>query len=309
MKPLLVTPGDPRGIGPEVAVKALTERFLAGTLPPTVLVGDFAAVAPWQTALPVVRATSLTAQADALAVYDPGSEGEPVEVRSLRVSVAACLDGEALGLVTGPIHKARLAATGFRHPGHTEFLGELCGVSHPVMAFVGGDLKVALATVHLPLRRVADALTVEGIAHVVRTADQALRLQLGVRAPRIAVCGVNPHAGDGGLLGDEEIYVIEPAVALVKAEGIDVHGPISAETAFRMAADHAIDLVVAMYHDQGLAPLKLVDFGRSVNWTLGLPIVRTSVDHGTADDIFGKGIADPTSFHAAFALAEQLTRV
>ena len=176
------------------------------------------------------------------------------------------------------------------------------------MAFVGGSLRVSLATVHLPLRAVADALTVDVVAHTLRTSHEALRHQLGLPNPRLLVCGLNPHAGDDGLLGSEEVEVIAPAIEQVRADGFDARGPVSAEAAFRMALDDQADMVVAMYHDQGLAPLKLIDFGQSVNWTLGLPIIRTSVDHGTADDIAGRGVADARSMRAAIALAERLIR-
>ncbi len=305
MRPLALTPGDPRGIGPEVVIKTLRARPDAAV----VVVGQWEAVAR-EAASRGVAVRRVHAWPDALdgavPVFDPGEADEPVEVASIRAAVAACLDGSASGLVTGPIHKARLAARGFAYPGHTDFLGHLCGVPDPVMAFVGGSLKVALVTVHLPLRAVADAITTHGVLHVVRLADRALRDHLGLAAPRLAVCGLNPHAGDDGLLGHEERDVIAPAVAAARAAGVDARGPISAEAAFRAAADGRVDLVVAMYHDQGLAPLKLVDFGRSVNWTLGLPIVRTSVDHGTADDLVGQDRADPASFEAALAWAERL---
>jgi 4-hydroxythreonine-4-phosphate dehydrogenase len=307
--PLLLTPGDPRGIGPEVALGALAARTAPRRV---VVVGDRAAMtraAAVVSGPPIGWRGSLAEALDdeaPISGFDPGDEVEPVEVASLRVAVAACLAGTAAGLVTGPIHKARLAARGFRHAGHTDFLGELCGVRRPVMAFVGGELRVALVTVHVPLRAVADALTTDGVAHTVREADAALRRWLGIDAPRLLVCGLNPHAGDGGLLGREEIDVIAPAVAACRAAGVDVHGPVSAEAAFRLARAGRYDLVVAMYHDQGLAPLKLVDFGRSVNWTLGLPILRVSVDHGTADDIAGKGVADATSMIAALGLADTL---
>ena len=154
----------------------------------------------------------------------------------------------------------------------------------------------------------ADAVSQAAVEHVLRTVSAASRTQLGLHAPRIAVCGLNPHAGDGGLLGREEIDHIAPAVKQAVADGIDARGPVSAEAAFRQAADGKVDWVIAMYHDQGLAPLKLVDFGRSVNWTLGLPMIRTSVDHGTADDIAGQGIADPSAMLAAIAHAERLIR-
>lgn len=301
--PLVITPGDPAGIGPEVSVAAA--RALPGL--DAVLVGDLDALRPWAGPLPVLDALR---PVRGLALLDPravADSGEPVEVQALRVAVAASLRGEARALVTGPIHKARLAARGFHHAGHTGFLGELCGVPDPVMAFVGGSLRVALVTVHLPLARVAQAITQRAVLHTLRLADRELRLRLGLEAPRLLVCGLNPHAGDGGLLGDEELTQIAPAVAQAQAEGVRAEGPVSAEAAFRRAARGEAELVVAMYHDQGLAPLKLVDFGRSVNWTLGLPFVRTSVDHGTADDIAGRGVADPASMRAAIALALQLT--
>ena len=289
--PLVCTPGDRHGIGPEVACKALVQRPRD-----VVLCGDRDAIAHW------AAKTGLAAR-----LLEAEAGDEPIEVRAVRTAVREIRAGRARGLVTGPIHKARLHAAGVDWIGHTEFLGQLCHVPHPVMAFVGGRLRVALVTVHLPLRAVADALTTDLVAHTVRVANQALRRDLGLSAPRIAVCGLNPHAGDGGVLGHEERDVIEPAVLRVRQEGVLVDGPLSAETAFRRAGDGVVDLVVAMYHDQGLAPLKLVDFGQSVNWTLGLPFVRTSVDHGTADDIAGQGIADPSSMQAALDLADRLT--
>lgn len=324
--PLVLTPGDPRGVGPELAVRALV-----ATGARAVLVGHAGALRREAPELPRVRriadappggAAVLELEDDAGSV--PGADGappgpasaaagpagpaggaEPAEVRALRLAVAACLAGEARALVTGPIHKARLAARGFHHHGHTEFLGELSGVERPVMAFVGGSVRVALVTVHLPLREVADAVTLDAVTHTLRTADLALRQQLGLARPRLLVCGLNPHAGDGGVLGREELEVIGPACAVARASGIDARGPVSAEAAF-MDPD-AADLIVAMYHDQGLVPLKRVDFGRSVNWTLGLPFVRTSVDHGTADALVGTGRARPDSMIAAIELALALT--
>lgn len=299
MRPLVVTPGDPRGIGPEVAVRALRDLSV-----PAVLIGDAVAIERWSGPLPRV---SSVRPISGLALLEPMTD-EPIEVASLRVATQACLDGAARALVTGPIHKARLAAQGFHHPGHTDFLAELCGVQGPVMAFVGGDLRVCLVTVHVPLAQVAGLVTRARVLHTLQVAHAALRDQLGVAQPRLLVCGLNPHAGDQGLLGREEIEHIGPACADARAQGLRVLGPVSSEAAFRQMAQGHADMVVAMYHDQGLAPLKLVDFGRSVNWTLGLPIVRTSVDHGTADDIAGQGIADPASMTAALELALALSR-
>ncbi len=297
MSPLLVTPGDPAGVGPEVALRACRELGVDA-----LFIGDAQALRRWAPDLPMVGEI---APVRGLAVLQPRST-EPVEVASIRLAVEACLDGRGRALVTGPIHKARLAAQGFAHPGHTDFLGELCGVQ-PVMGFVGGDLRVALVTVHLPLREVPDALSVERVLHTLVVSERALRTRLGLERPRLLVCGLNPHAGDGGLLGREELEIIGPACELARIQGLRVSGPVSAEAAFRQMLEGQADLVVAMYHDQGLAPLKLVDFGRSVNWTMGLPIVRTSVDHGTADDIAGQGIADASSMKAAVSLALRLS--
>jgi 4-hydroxythreonine-4-phosphate dehydrogenase len=313
-RPLLLTPGDPAGIGPEVALGALARRRSER---PVVLVGSRAGVqaaprgagAPelaWHPALSGAIAAATSERGGVTHGFDPGDLAEPVEIAAVRAAVDACSTADAAGLVTGPIHKARLAARGFRHPGHTELLGELCGVERPVMAFVGGELRVALVTVHLPLAAVAGAITQGRVEHVIRTAAAALQRWLRIAEPRLLVCGLNPHAGDSGLLGTEEIDAIEPAIRACRADGLRAVGPVSAEAAFRVARGGVADLVVAMYHDQGLAPLKLVDFGRSVNWTLGLPILRVSVDHGTADDIAGRGVADPTSMIAALELADEL---
>ena len=295
---LALTPGDPRGIGPEITVRVLAERARSGEPLECVVFGDRAAME---------RAAELVGFEPSVEIVDPGGAEEPVEVASIRAAVAATLGGRLDGLVTGPIHKARLASRGFPYMGHTDFLGALCDVDQPVMAFVGGSLRVALVTVHIPLREVADAVTPARVLHTIREADRALRDQLGLSRRRVAVCGLNPHAGDDGLLGSEDREAIAPGVRAAVEAGIDARGPVSAEAAFRMAADGDVDLVVAMYHDQGLAPLKALDFGRSVNWTLGLPIVRTSVDHGTAYDVAWTGAADPTSLRSALELAERLT--
>jgi 4-hydroxythreonine-4-phosphate dehydrogenase len=307
VKPLLLTPGDPRGIGPEVVVKTLLERRAACCA----IVGEWPVVAReaerWS--LPVAKVSEIPAEppGDAVPVWDPESDAEPVEVAAVRAAAEAALAGRAAGLVTGPIHKGRLGARGFRFKGHTDFLGHLCGVEEPVMAFVGGDLRVVLVTIHVPLRVVPDLVSQQRVLRVLRIADQALAGQLGLAQRRLLVCGMNPHAGERGDMGTEEEAAIHPAVTRARQEGIDARGPMSAEAAFHLAGQGEGEMVVAMYHDQGLVPLKAVHFGHSVNWTLGLPIVRTSVDHGTADDIVGKGIADPASFRAALDLAERLT--
>jgi 4-hydroxythreonine-4-phosphate dehydrogenase len=309
-RPILITPGDPNGIGPEVACRALVERIRGGEPVNAVMVGCERAIgeAAKAAGLPLRSAEDSADNSNSVAVIAPPTVDGLVEADALRFAVQCIQRGEASALVTGPIHKARMAARGFEFAGHTDFLAHLCGVDGPVMAFVGGRLKVALVTVHVPLRRVTEVLSTANVLRTLRCAHDALVTQCGIVAPRLLVCGVNPHAGDGGLLGDEEVTTIAPAVAAARSLGIDARGPISAEAAFRKAWDGEADLVVAMYHDQGLAPLKLVDFGRSVNWTLGLPIVRTSVDHGTADDLVGTGRASTASMDAAIRWAEHLVQ-
>jgi len=303
---LAITAG--MGIGPEVTARALAAGGPGQDgLWDVVVVGRAARVQPALQAarVPFVRCDGWPdGPTERVSVLDPGDRaGELAEAAAIRLSAEACLAGTLAGMVTGPIHKKRLVEGGFTHRGHTDYLGHLCGVPDPVMAFVGGDLRVALVTHHQPLMSVGASLTVAGIQRVVGLAEQALRRDLGLSAPRIAVCGLNPHAGEGGLLGDEELGVIGPACEGLRARGLVVVGPVSAETAFLCARRGEVDLIVAMYHDQGLAPLKAVDFGRSVNWTLGLPIVRTSVDHGTADALVGTGRASPDSMRAALRLA------
>lgn len=302
---LALTPG--MGVGPELALRALASGAAGDA--EVVLIGRRSALDEANRALglPLVGVADLQQRpaAGAWAVLDAPDEAEPAEVAALRLAVRGCLDGALDALVTGPIHKARLAARGFPYAGHTDFLGALCG-AEPVMAFAGGDLRVALVTVHVPLARVPALVTAERVLHTARTAGRALREDLGIARPRLAICGLNPHAGESGLLGREEIEQIGPAADQLRAEGWEALGPVSAETAFLEARAGRVDLVVAMYHDQGLAPLKAVDFGRSVNWTLGLPIVRTSVDHGTADALVGTGRADPASMVAALRLAREI---
>jgi 4-hydroxythreonine-4-phosphate dehydrogenase len=210
--------------------------------------------------------------------------------------------------VTGPIHKEALQARGFGFSGHTPYLADLCGLEPDaaVMLFAGGTLRVALATVHMPLSEVPEKLTVAAIARATRASAQMLQERLGVSRARIALCGLNPHAGEGGRLGTEEGDVVGPAAAVLRGEGLDVHGPFPADTLFARAARGEWDLVIAMYHDQGLIPVKTLDFGASVNITAGLPLVRTSVDHGTARDIAWTGKADAQHAVAALSMARRL---
>ena len=288
---LLVTPG--MGIGPEVTARALAE------------LGDGMAIELWGDA-PVIQA-ALDAQGVSAPVIDTRGRDEPAVVAAVREAALACEAGLADALVTGPIHKAKLIGQGFEHTGHTDMLGEVFGVE-PVMAFAGGSIRVALVTTHVELASVRDRITPARVKYVVETATAALQDDLGIPRPRLALCGLNPHAGEDGELGRTELDVIGPVAEQLRSEGIDVVGPMSAETAFMDAVKGRFDLVVAMFHDQGLVPLKVLDFGRSVNWTLGLPIIRTSVDHGTADDLVGRNAADHSSMLAAIELASALAR-
>jgi 4-hydroxythreonine-4-phosphate dehydrogenase len=209
-------------------------------------------------------------------------------------------------MVTAPISKETLHRSGFRHPGHTELLEEMAGEGRAVMMLVGGQLRVALATIHCALREVPDRLSVEGIREVLRVVDRDLVRRFGVPQPRIAVCGLNPHAGEGGRFGDEEERIIGPAVEAARRDQVDARGPLPADSLFGQAVRGDFDAVIGMYHDQALGPLKLHAFGRAVNVTLGLPLVRTSVDHGTAFEIAGKGVADIGSMVEAIRLAQEL---
>ena len=303
MTPLLaLTPG--MGVGPEVIAAALRHLGLdrVGGAARVVLIGRGDRLESTGLDLERVEAADRPARRG-VALVEPTGGSEPAEVEAIRLAAEACLAGRVRGMVTGPIHKAKLVAQGFSFSGHTDFLAHLCGENRAVMAFAGGSFCVALVTTHLPLRFVPARIRADEVEWVVRTAVGALRADLGMAAPRVAVCGLNPHAGEGGVLGTEDADEIEPACRRLVAEGLDLVGPVSAETAFLSARRGELDLVVAMYHDQGLVPLKVLDFGRSVNWTLGLPILRTSVDHGTADALVGTGRADPASAIAAIELA------
>ncbi len=225
---------------------------------------------------------------------------------TLRAATAACQTGEAHALVTGPVHKGVINDAGIAFTGHTEFLADLTG-GHPVMLLACPGLRVALATTHLPLAEVPRALDTATLERVLRILVSDLASRFGIVRPRVLVCGLNPHAGEGGHLGREEIEVIEPVVVRLRGEGLDLVGPLPADTAFTPPSLENADAVLAMYHDQGLPVLKHLGFGRAVNITLGLPIVRTSVDHGTALDLAGSGQADPGSRVAALEAALELT--
>lgn len=313
--PLILTAGEPAGIGPDLCVM-LARKPPAGRI---VILAD---------------RDLLSSRADRLGIpfplpdYAPGGDA-PVSVLSMPVSapvqpgvvdpangsyvlqtlrraVSGCLDNEFSGLVTAPVHKGVINEAGVAFTGHTEFLAELTGTPRVVMMLAGGGMRVALATTHLPLREVADAISRDSLTETLRILDAGLRRDFGIKRPRILVAGLNPHAGEGGHLGREEIEVIEPVLAVLRAQGVDVAGPLPADTLFQRKNLETADAVLAMYHDQGLPILKHASFGEGVNITLGLPIVRTSVDHGTALDLAGTGRIDAGSLGVAIETARTM---
>jgi 4-hydroxythreonine-4-phosphate dehydrogenase len=306
---LAVTVGDPAGIGPEVVLRALGRVDLPAA--------DVVVYGPVSVLHERARRLGLRSL-DALAVrvvdipltgeVRPGvtspAAGHAAADAVLRAARDA-MAGEVDALVTAPLNKESLAAAGHPGPGHTEMLAEAAGCADVAMLFVGGGLRVALVTIHRSLRSVPDAVSADEVLRVVRLVHRELPA-LGAATRRIALCGLNPHAGEGGLFGREEIDVLAPAVARLRGEGIDVTGPLPADSLFVRAARGEFDAVVAQYHDQGLIPVKLVSFGQAVNVTLGLPFVRTSVDHGTGFDIVDAGTADAGSLLAALDLAATL---
>ena len=219
-----------------------------------------------------------------------------------------CREGEFSALVTGPVHKATINRAGHRFSGHTEFIGAECGGLRPVMMLMSPALRVALVTTHMPLSAVPAAITADSLRHALEVVHRDLIGRFGIQAPRLLVCGLNPHAGEQGYLGGEEIEIIEPVLELLRRAGLDLVGPVPADTAFTPESLRGMDAVVAMYHDQGLPPLKAQGFGDIVNVTLGLPVIRTSVDHGTAFSLAGTGRARADSLLAAIACAGRLSR-
>lgn len=328
-RPLAVSMGDPAGIGLEIAVRAWCDR--RSRLPPFYLIADTAATMravarlrvkcpvgviedPSQAqeffprALPVLAAPLVMPETPGT----PDPRNAPAIINAIERAVAHAVAGDAAGVVTLPIAKAVLYEAGFRHAGHTEFVADLTktlphtGPRGPVMMLAAEGLRVALVTIHAPLKDVAARLSTDGVAHTTRVVLHALKNDFGIAQPCVALAGLNPHAGEGGSIGREELEVINPAAARLRAEGFDVTDARSADTLFHAEARERYDAVVAMYHDQGLIPLKMLDFWGGVNITLGLPVVRTSPDHGTGFDIAGKGAARAESFIAALHAAASI---
>lgn len=321
-----ITLGDVTGVGPEVTLKALAaeaEKDATRYL----LIGDagyacrlneklalklpLAEFADWNSP---GRFLLLNALPETLPADLPvgSSAAANAAMASLKVGGERCLRGELDAIVTAPVHKANIIRAGHKFIGQTEYFSELAGARRTAMMLLGQDaqgrwLRVALVTTHVALKRVAQHITPQKVQLAIELAVESCR-QLGLSRARVAVCGLNPHAGESGEMGDEEQTTITPVIAAARQLGLDVHGPLSGDTVFHYALHGDFDAVVAMYHDQGLAPLKAVAFETGVNWTLGLPFIRTSPDHGTAYDIAGRGIANPSSMMAALRLAKQLAR-
>lgn len=290
-----ITCGDVNGIGPEIALRAVSELWTPGI--------EFFPIGPEQ-----VFDSPAAWRIPFNGKLTPGkitADASKTAVAAIERAVRGCLDGELDAMVTAPICKEGLKLAGVNYPGHTEMIAELTGTKRYGMMLMGKGLRVMLATRHLPLRAVADALTKENILEAIELTGEALNW-FGLKNGRIGVCGLNPHAGDGGALGAEEVKVIAPAIAAACAKGFNAIGPVPADVIFFQALEKQYDAVVAMYHDQGLGPLKMHAFDCGVNLTLSLPIIRTSPDHGTAFNIAGKDVAKPDSMIAAIETAIQL---
>jgi len=318
-----VSLGDPAGIGPEVIAKSW-ERRHEESVPPFLAVGSVSAVravwdgpvvevedpqdgaGAWDEGLPILRVKTDTV----VVPGRPDFEGARNSLDALEFAVGLTRSGAASGLVTGPVSKAQLYSIGFVHPGQTEFVAERCGVGADLVAMMlaGPTLKVIPVTTHVPLRTVPDQLSIERIVMRGRVAIKGLQRQFGIERPRVAVAGLNPHAGENGALGREEVEIVLPAVERLREEGYDVSGPHPPDIMFHARRRRNYDAALCMYHDQALIPLKTLHFDEGINCTLGLPIVRTSPDHGTAFDIAGKNLADPGAMIAAIRTAGDCAR-
>jgi len=316
--------GEPAGIGGELTLAAWLRRDAAG-LAPFLVVDDAQRLSALAATLGLtvpIRVIERAEQvmdcfAEALPVLDrpltsPVTPGQPdpsqgaAVVASIETAVRLAQAGAVAGVVTNPIHKKALYQAGFGFPGHTEYLAELAGGVRVVMMLACSELKVVPVTIHQSLRRAIEALTSEEIILQGRITAQALTRDFGIERPRLAVAGLNPHAGEQGAMGEEDLTIVAPAVAALRAEGIDAFGPLPADTMFHARARQGYDAALCMYHDQALIPIKTIDFDHGVNVTLGLPFIRTSPDHGTALDIAGQGVARPDSLIAALQMATQM---
>ncbi|AYG93754.1 4-hydroxythreonine-4-phosphate dehydrogenase PdxA [Brevundimonas naejangsanensis] len=328
-RPLIVTMGDPAGVGPEIIARAwpilATPPGPLAPVTPFVVVGDADVLAAQgQPVEPVLG------PADAAAVFGraipvlhspapapvvpgrPDPANAPAVADWIERGVDLILSGEGSGLVTAPIAKAPMYASGFRFPGHTEFIAELTidvpfrGTRGPVMMLTAKNLRACLVTIHVPIDQLPELVTAERVSRVARVVHESMKRDFGIAAPRLAMAALNPHAGEGGAIGLQEVTVLRPAAEALRAEGLNITDPLPADTLFHEEARARYDAVVCLYHDQALIPVKTLDFWGGVNATLGLPIIRTSPDHGTGFDIAGKGIARADSFIAAVRLASEM---
>ena len=320
MKPILVTSGEPAGIGPDICLE------LANSQLPLVVAGDKNILAErarlLQKNIHIIEYEASRNdfnQPNTLHVLHVKAEQKSIPgqlnvalseyvIHMLNQAVHKCLQGEFSSLVTAPVNKSIINQSGIQFSGHTEFLASGCGVDHVVMMLACPLFKVALVTTHLPLNEVSASITKELIDKTVLKVHHSMVNDFGIAKPKLAMAGLNPHAGEGGYLGKEEIQIIEPAIRDLRKNGIDVNGPFSADTMFSKNNISEYDAFIAMYHDQGLPVLKYAGFGQAVNITLGLPMIRTSVDHGTALSLAGKGQADPKSLLTAIDFAEQMVK-
>jgi len=323
-----ITMGDPAGIGPEIIIKALSDQGIYGLCIPVVL-GDESVLSHYlknaqNTAIrikeipDVEKAEGAPGQIDLIALSrlnpdcaipgKPSKEGGKAMAGYITAAVQMAREGKISGMVTCPINKALLNEAGYMFEGHTQLIAHLTGAGDYVMMLAGERLRVTLVTIHCALKDVPSRINRENILKTIRVTHNALRDDFGIPAPRIAVAALNPHAGEAGMFGTEEEEIISPAVAMAEKEGVNAEGPLPADSLYYKALSGRFDAVVNMYHDQGLIPLKMLHFSDGVNITLGLPIIRTSVDHGTAYDIAGKGLADPASLKAAIKMAAEMIK-
>ena len=309
MPPIALTVGEPAGIGPDIILQLLQDTLTT----PLIIFGDpdCLAARAKQLGLPSTLLTKQTqVQIKPVKLSTPCTPGKldiqnaPSVIQSIELATQACLKKECRAMVTAPVHKGIINEADIPFTGHTEFLAILTQTKQTVMMLTTPQLKVALVTTHLPLSKVAKAITTKKLTRCIEIIDHDLKTYFHIASPKIAVCGLNPHAGENGYLGDEEIKIIIPTLKKLRENGYDVIGPLPADTAFIPHSHQNADVILAMYHDQGLPVIKTQDFSHAVNITLGLPILRTSVDHGVALDLAGTGKASPSSLKAALELAE-----